>query len=75
MGGFTLDIDVTINGEKKSLADGTTIEDVLEAKDVRPEMVAVELNGDLVQKGDYPSRILIKGDQMEFLFYMAGGRL
>ena len=70
-----MDIDVTINGEKKSLADGTTIEDVLEAKDVRPEMVAVELNGDLVQKGDYPSRILIKGDQMEFLFYMAGGRL
>ena len=70
-----MDIDVTINGEKKTLADGTTVEDILKAKDVRPEMVAVELNGDLVQKGDYPNRILIKGDQMEFLFYMAGGLL
>lgn len=70
-----MDVDVKINGDKESLADGTTIEDILKARDVRPEMVAVEVNGELIQKGEYPSRILIKGDQMDFLFYMAGGRL
>ncbi len=68
-----MDIDVTINGEKVSIASGSTIEAILKSKEIRPEMVAVEVNGELVQKGEYPKLELLKGDQMEFLFYMAGG--
>lgn len=70
-----MEIEIMINGQKESIADGTTVEDILKAKDVRPEMVAVEINGELIQKGEYPNYALSTGDQMEFLYYMAGGGL
>lgn len=66
-------IEVTINGKKETVAEGTTITDILQVKEVRPEMVAVEVNGELIQKGEYATLALSLGDRMEFLYYMAGG--
>ena len=67
-------IDVKINGTIETIEPSTTIAEVLESKDVRPEMVAVEINGELVPKGQYEKLPLAAGDKMEFLHYMAGGR-
>ncbi len=67
-------IEVQINGVTEEISSGTTVASVLERKDVRHEMVAVEINGELVPKGEYPTLTLKAGDQMEFLHYMAGGR-
>lgn len=66
-------IEVTINGQKEKIAVGTTVADILQAKEVRPEMVAVEINGQLIQRNEYRTLTLVVGDQMEFLYYMAGG--
>ncbi len=66
-------IEVQINGETEEIEPGTTVSSILERKDVRPEMVAVEINGELVQKGKYLTLTLHSGDEMEFLHYMAGG--
>ncbi len=66
-------IDVQINGENEKIEAATTVAQVLEAKNVRPEMVAVEINGELVPKGKYGELELGTGDKMEFLHYMAGG--
>jgi sulfur carrier protein len=66
-------IEVKINGNLEKLSPGTTVSAVLEAKQVRPEIVAVEVNGELVPKGHYMTLALKPGDQMEFLHYMAGG--
>ncbi len=67
-------IDVKINGTKEEIEPDTTIAELLKAKEVRPEMVAVEINGELVPKGQYEKLSLGAGDKMEFLHYMAGGR-
>lgn len=66
-------IEVQINGAKEQVEPGTTVSGVLAAKAVRPEMVAVEINGELVPKGKYATLALQAGDAMEFLHYMAGG--
>lgn len=66
-------IEVQINGTKEQVEPGTTVSGVLVAKEVRPEMVAVEINGELVPKGKYETLALQTGDVMEFLHYMAGG--
>jgi len=70
-----LEIEVTINGRKEKLAATTTVADILVSKDVRPEIVAVEINGELIQKHEYTKLVLSSGDKMEFLRYMAGGTL
>ncbi len=66
-------IEVQINGVREQIEPETTVAAVLESKQVRPEMVAVEINGELVQKGKYSVLTLQAGDVMEFLHYMAGG--
>ena len=66
-------INIKINGKEENVKDGSTVLAVLEEKDVRPEMVAVELNGGLVVKEEFSERLLSQGDILEFLYYMAGG--
>lgn len=66
-------IEVKINGKEEKVEKGSTIQSVLQTKDVRPEMVAVELNGDLLSKEKYGEKPLKQGDIVEFLYYMAGG--
>ena len=67
------EIEVQINGVRESVVSGTTVASILETKSVRQEMVAVEINGELIQKGKYSTLALRSGDEMEFLHYMAGG--
>lgn len=68
-----MEIEVTINGNKEKLPATATVADILHSKDVRPEIVAVEINGELIQKSEYANLTLAVGDKMEFLHYMAGG--
>lgn len=66
-------INVKINGKEENIQKGSTVLAVLETKSVRPEMVAVELNGDLLPREEYEQKLLNHGDILEFLYYMAGG--
>ena len=66
-------IEVYINGEKERVREGSTISKVLTQKKVKPEMVAVEINGKLIDREDYAGLNLKEGDKIEYLFYMAGG--
>ncbi|MHB0977530.1 MAG: sulfur carrier protein ThiS [Candidatus Aquicultorales bacterium] len=63
---------ITINGEKRTYEEGTTVWEVLESLNLRPEVVAVELNGSLLRKEDYREAVS-DGDLLEYLYYMAGG--
>jgi len=66
-------LEVKVNGKKQSVIEGSTVQSVLDEKEVRTEMVAVELNGTLLSKEEFSERTLNKGDALEFLYYMAGG--
>ena len=66
-------IEVYINGEKEKVREGATVSEVLMERKVKPEMVAVEINGKLIDREDYSGLNLEEGDKVEYLFYMAGG--
>lgn len=66
---------ITVNGKKEQIKEGTTVHQVLESKNVRPEIVAVEINGEIVERDEYATLRLKSGDEMEFLHYMAGGTI
>ena len=63
---------VTINGKPEEVAGGTVLE-VLKTKDVEPQMVAVELNAQILGRDELGSTTLKEGDALEILFYMGGG--
>ena len=64
-----------INGQEERLdADSLTVSELLSMKDVKmPEMVSVELNGDILDREQFDSTTLKENDEVEFLYFMGGG--
>lgn len=66
-------MQVKINGKPEDVR-GTTVLDLLKAKNIDPQMVAVELNSTMLERDRLATTLVKEGDQLEFLFYMGGGR-
>lgn len=66
---------ITVAGNKKEVADGLTLPELIKLEQVEtPEYVTVSINEEFVQKADEPSVVLKAGDNVEFLYFMGGGR-
>ena len=65
---------IVINGKKTETPNELTITGLLSDQAVKmPEMVSVELNGDIIKKTEFDKTMLGEGDQVEFLYFMGGG--
>ena len=66
---------ITVAGEKKEYDDGLTVAKLVELENVEtPEYVTVSVNEEFVENGDFASHVLNDGDEVEFLYFMGGGR-
>lgn len=66
-------MQVKINGKPEEIQSETVL-DLLKTKNIEPQMVAVEVNDKVLDRDHLASTRLNEGDQVEFLFYMGGGR-
>lgn len=66
-----------INGKEEIIEKSEiTISDILKIKNVlMPDMVSVELNGEIIDRGGYSKIRLSENDRIEFLYFMGGGDL
>ena len=69
-------MNLQINGEKEQIdGDSITITELLKLKEVKmPEMVSVELNGDILDRDVFDTTNLKEDDEVEFLYFMGGGQ-
>ncbi|WP_155319735.1 sulfur carrier protein ThiS [Desulfosarcina alkanivorans] len=66
-------MDIQLNGRRTSVATGTTIGDLIRAKDLDPTTVVVERNLAIVASADW-DRITLQGnDTLEILRFVGGG--
>jgi sulfur carrier protein len=66
---------VQINGEAQEIGEGVTVAGLLVQRKVKmPDMVSVELNGDILDRDKFESTALKPGDAVELLYFMGGGR-
>ncbi len=65
-------MEITINGKNETI-DATTILEVLKAKEIDHQLVAVELNTQIIEQEQLATTSIKDGDKLEFLFYMGGG--
>lgn len=63
---------VKINGEALSL-DGTTLLEYLNSTTYQLHTIAVERNGEIVLKEQYPETVLKDGDVIEIVSFVGGG--
>jgi len=63
-----------VNGKETSFSDGLTVSELLVEQNVKmPDMVSVELNGQILRRTEFDQRALQDGDKVEFLYFMGGG--
>lgn len=68
-------MELTVNGERRELPEGTTISQLLAILQVVPERVVVELNLKILKRAEHPSAVLTEGDQVEIVHFVGGGAL
>ena len=64
---------LTVNGDVREAPTDATILTLLESLGLRPEIVAVEVNGELVPRVTHGERRLVEGDRIEFVTLVGGG--
>ena len=66
-------MEVVLNGDPRTLDDGSTVADLLDLLDLARRLVAVEINAEIVEKSTYSARVLAAGDQIEIVQFVGGG--
>ena len=66
-------MDITLNGETRSLPGAQTIQELLEASELAGRRVAVEVNGAIVPRSGHASHTLRDGDRVEIVHALGGG--
>lgn len=64
---------ILVNGKEEQVAEGLSVEALLESKGIAAPMAAVDVNGDLIRRGERAARALKEGDQVEIVRMIAGG--
>lgn len=68
-------MQIIINGDIQQVAENNlTISRLLEVKKVEsPDMVSVQLNGDIINRTLYDDQKIVENDTIDFLYFMGGG--
>lgn len=66
-------INIIVNGQPRQVADETSVAGLLEEMQIERRGVAVELNLDVVPRGEHQTRLLREGDQVEIVTFVGGG--
>jgi len=69
-------MQLVINGETKDYnLQNLTVFELLKIENVKnPDVVTVQVNGKFFSKEQYTSTILKDGDEVEFLYFIGGGK-
>ena len=66
-------IQLSVNGESRSIAPGANLARLLEDLSLTGKRVAVERNGEIVPRSRYAETLLANGDQLEIVVAVGGG--
>jgi thiamine biosynthesis protein ThiS len=66
-------MQITVNGETRTLPDGATVAELIQQLQLAPERVAVEVNERLVRRAVQREARLAPGDRVEIVTLVGGG--
>jgi thiamine biosynthesis protein ThiS len=64
---------IVLNGREEDVAIGATLADLVASAGLAGKRVAIEINREIVPRGDYASRHLAAGDRVEVVHAIGGG--
>lgn len=66
-------LSITLNGEPRSIAEGTSIAALVADIGLNPAKVAVERNREIVPRSTLADVLLADGDALEIVHFVGGG--
>jgi len=65
---------IQVNGEAVESSGALNVTQLLVEQKVKmPEMVSVEVNGEILDRSAFETTVIKDGDKLEFLYFMGGG--
>jgi sulfur carrier protein len=64
---------IQLNGDPYEINYGTNLNELLNKLKIQKNKVAIEVNGEIIEKNKYPNLILSKGDKVEIVKFIGGG--
>lgn len=66
-------MSIFVNSKEQSVPDACSVQALLELNGLTEKRVAVEVNQELVVRGQWPSFKLKQGDRVEIVSFVGGG--
>lgn len=67
-------INIRLNGEARQVPEGLTLRALLDWLQLPGDRVAVELNLEIVPRGQWAETTIAEGDRLEVVHFVGGGR-
>ena len=64
---------IQLNGDPYEINGRTNLNELLNKLKIQKNKVAIEVNGEIIQKDKYPNLILNKDDKVEIVHFIGGG--
>ena len=64
---------IQLNGDPYEINNGSNLNELLNKLNIQKNKVAIEVNGEIVEKNKYSNLILNKGDKVEVVQFIGGG--
>ena len=64
---------IQLNGDPYEINNGTNLNELLNKLKIQKNKVAIEVNGQIVEKKKYTNLILNKNDKVEIVKFIGGG--
>ena len=64
---------ITVNGDPLEWRPGLTIADILKIRNYIFRMIAVQVNGELVRRGNYDTAVVPDGADVQVIHMISGG--
>jgi thiamine biosynthesis protein ThiS len=65
---------IQVNGEVREVDDQSSLSGLVSLLTLKPEQIAVELNKQVVRRGQWENTLLQEGDQVEIVHFVGGGQ-
>jgi len=64
---------VFLNGKKIKVGNNLTAQQLLSEMGYQDKRIALEINGEVTPKSEYPNKIIVENDKVEIIMAVGGG--
>ena len=69
-------MEIVLNGQPRDVPldpQSATLQSLIEQLEMKTDRIAVERNGEIVRRPEWPSTQLVAGDRLEIVHFVGGG--